>query len=67
MRRGDGAGESADAIINGTIKKDERKSLMPLRLHPPRHGVTSIKRGFPQGGVLGYMGKEINGLISRMI
>ncbi|MCL4374129.1 MAG: uL30 family ribosomal protein [Candidatus Marsarchaeota archaeon] len=40
---------------------------VPIRLHPPRRGYRSIKRGYKQGGALGYMGAEINGLIKRMV
>lgn len=46
---------------------DKLKESLPIRLHPPRHGFKSTKLGFKQGGSLGYMGEEINGLISRMI
>jgi large subunit ribosomal protein L30 len=58
---------SADTISNGTIKDADLKKLMPLRLHPPRHGFRSVRRGFSQKGSLGYMGKEINALVSRMV
>lgn len=43
------------------------KERMPFRLHPPRHGFRPTRRSFVQGGTLGYMGKEINSLIKRMV
>ena len=54
-------------LINGKVNANELKEKMPLRLHPPRHGLKSVRRHFQQGGSLGYMGKEINGLIGRMV
>ncbi len=46
---------------------EKLKESLPIRLHPPRHGFKSTKLGFKQGGSLGYMGEEVNSLISRMI
>jgi large subunit ribosomal protein L30 len=43
------------------------KESMPLKLHPPKRGYTNIKKGFAQGGDLGYMGTHINSLIKRMV
>ncbi len=54
-------------IINGKTDFKEVKEKMPMRLHPPRHGLKSVRRHVNQGGSLGYMGKEINGLIQRMV
>lgn len=54
-------------LINGKVDATELKEKMPMRLHPPRHGLKSVRRHFNQGGSLGYMGKEINGLINRMV
>lgn len=54
-------------LINGKVNVTDIKEKMPLRLHPPRHGLKSVRRHFQQGGSLGYMGKEINGLIGRMV
>ncbi len=53
-------------IIAEGIPK-ELKEELPFRLHPPRHGFKSTKRGVNQGGSLGYMGSGINDLIKRMI
>ncbi len=38
-----------------------------FRLHPPSGGLRSIKRGFNEGGDLGYRGIAINELILRML
>ncbi len=43
------------------------KASKTFRLHPPRRGYRSIKKGFKQGGTLGYMGPAINDLIKRMV
>ncbi|MFQ6087437.1 MAG: 50S ribosomal protein L30 [Candidatus Methanofastidiosia archaeon] len=37
-----------------------------FRLHPPRKGYESIKKGYSQRGALGYRGEEINTLLKRM-
>lgn len=55
------------AIVNGKLDPRELKEKMPLRLHPPRHGYRSIKLHYNQGGTLGYMGENINKLITRMV
>lgn len=54
-------------LINGKVDPTELNEKMPMRLHPPRHGMKSVRKHFNQGGSLGYMGKEINGLINRMV
>ena len=54
-------------VISGKVDIKEIKERMPLRLHPPRHGMRSVRRHFNQGGSVGYMGKEINVLIARMV
>jgi len=54
-------------IINGKVDTKELKGKMPMRLHPPRHGMKSVRRHFNQGGSVGYMGKEINVLIAKMV
>lgn len=38
-----------------------------FRLHPPSGGLRSIKRGYNEGGDLGYRGIAINELILRML
>jgi large subunit ribosomal protein L30 len=54
-------------LISGKVDAKELRERMPLRLHPPRHGMKSVRRHFNQGGSVGYMGKEINVLIARMV
>ncbi|MCL5428057.1 MAG: uL30 family ribosomal protein [Candidatus Marsarchaeota archaeon] len=39
----------------------------PLRMHPPRRGYESTKRGYSAGGALGYRGREMEELINRML
>jgi large subunit ribosomal protein L30 len=54
----------------GSPDPKDKKALKPFfRLNPPRGGFErkGIKRGYAQGGALGYRGKEINALIRRMI
>lgn len=60
--------ELAEAIIEGKIKYRELPDIKPVfRLSPPRKGYEGIKRAYPAGGALGYRGKDINGLIKRML
>lgn len=55
-------------LINGKADAAQLKELMPLRLHPPKHGFRGgIRKHFNQGGNLGYMGTEINALLQRMV
>ncbi|MFI5412660.1 MAG: uL30 family ribosomal protein [Candidatus Micrarchaeales archaeon] len=54
-------------VISGKVDITDLNEKMPMRLHPPRHGLKSVRRHFNQGGSLGYMGKEINGIINRMV
>lgn len=56
-----------NAALAGKADMSKIKENMPLRLHPPKHGYAPIKRHFNQGGSLGYMGKDINKLITRMV
>lgn len=53
-------------------RKDGKVLCIPylkpfFRLHPPIGGFKDTKRGFSEGGDLGYRGPEINDLILRMI
>jgi len=59
--------EDIEAIINGKKELKDLGIKLPIRLHPPRHGYEGIKKGYKQGGALGYRGAEINKLISRML
>ena len=63
------AGLNADpkVILDGKYDMKELRKSLPIRLHPPRKGYRSIKRNVKQGGALGYMGPDINGLIQRMV
>lgn len=56
-----------NAVIEGKADISALKEEMPLRLHPPKHGYDPVKRNYHQGGSLGYMGKDINKLITRMV
>ena len=61
--------ELAEAIIKGEFDlKNLYKIIKPVfRLHPPSKGFKgSIKRGYRDGGELGYRGDDINRLILRM-
>ncbi len=58
----------AEAIIAGKEKYSDLKDVQPLfRLHPPIRGHKSIKKGFRQGGDLGYRKEDINNLILKML
>ena len=58
---------SADELSNSPEKMAELKQHLPFRLKPPRRGYSRIKFSYVNHGSLGYMGKEINGLLARMI
>jgi large subunit ribosomal protein L30 len=58
----------AQAIAKGEATLRDVKDLRPvLRLHPPVKGLRGIKRGYRDGGDLGYRGTAVNDLIARMI
>ncbi|MBS3064251.1 MAG: 50S ribosomal protein L30 [DPANN group archaeon] len=62
--------EFADAILEGKISFNDVPGLKPFfRLQPPKGGFerAGIKRGYGQGGVLGYRAKDINKLLGKMI
>ncbi|MHA2357604.1 MAG: 50S ribosomal protein L30 [Candidatus Heimdallarchaeaceae archaeon] len=50
-----------DAVIH-----DIPKLKKFFRLHPARKGYRAIKKGFAEGGDVGYRGKAINELVVRM-
>ena len=57
----------ADDLIAGKAKLKDFEGLEPsFRLTPPSKGFKSIKEHYPKGD-LGYRGKEIGGLLVRMI
>jgi large subunit ribosomal protein L30 len=58
----------SQALAKGEARLSEVRELRPvLRLPPPRKGFRGIKRGFHDGGDLGYRGKAINDLLGRML
>jgi large subunit ribosomal protein L30 len=57
----------ATAIVAGSFHYKDIPDVKPLfRLHPARKGLEGIKRAYTVGGALGYRGREINKLLSRM-
>lgn len=57
----------ADALLAGEASlKDIPTMKQFFRLHPARKGYRGVKRGFAEGGELGYRGIAINPLIVRM-
>ena len=61
--------EFAKELINLKASLEDVKGLKPVfRLHPPKKGFKGTKkRSYQIGGVIGYRGQEINGLIEKMI
>jgi large subunit ribosomal protein L30 len=58
----------SQAIAKGEATLRDVRDLRPLlRLHPPVKGLRAIKRGYHDGGDLGYRGAAINDLLVRMI
>ena len=58
----------SQALAKGEARLVEVRDLRPvIRLPPPRRGFRHIKRGYHDGGDLGYRGKEINELLLRMV
>lgn len=58
----------SQAITKGEATLADVSELRPvLRLPPPRKGYRGIKRGFHDGGDLGYRGGAINSLLVRML
>lgn len=62
--------ELAMALWSGEIKFKDVPWLKPVfRLHPPKRGgyKRSVKKLYGEGGALGYWGRNIKTLLSRMI
>jgi large subunit ribosomal protein L30 len=58
----------SQALAKGDARLADVAQLRPvIRLPPPRKGYRGIKRGFNDGGDLGYRGKAINELLQRML
>ena len=59
---------SIQALLENKIKYKDIPDVKPLfRLNPPKKGYEGIKRAYVNKGALGYRGKDINKLITRMI
>jgi large subunit ribosomal protein L30 len=58
--------ELANSLINGNVKATEIDMKPVFRLHPPRKGYEGIRLSINEGGSLGYRGKLINDLASKM-
>ena len=58
----------SQAIAKGEASLRDVAGLRPvLRLHPAVRGLRGVKRGYNDGGDLGYRGKAINDLVVRML
>jgi large subunit ribosomal protein L30 len=59
----------AKALRSGKLPLKGLPDLKPVfRLHPPSGGFKKpVKRGFAEGGELGYRGEKINELLERMM
>ena len=57
------------ALMEGKIKLKDIYKIKPIfRLHPPRGGFRgSIKKSYNSGGVLGFVGKNINIVAKKMV
>ena len=60
-------GEVSDEVKKKLLSKEKDAKL--FRLHPPIGGYErkGIRKGFNQGGALGYRGEKINKLIEKMM
>ncbi|MDR2966765.1 MAG: 50S ribosomal protein L30 [Methanobacteriaceae archaeon] len=58
--------ELANSLINGNVKAVDIDMKPVFRLHPPRKGYEGIRLSINEGGSLGYRGKLINNLASKM-
>ncbi len=65
----DGVDDLAEALISGKVRLHKLEWLKPyFRLHPPSGGFKrTTKRGYRDGGELGYRGRDINALLRRMM
>ena len=58
----------AKAVAAGEASLGDVPGVKPvIRLHPPRGGYEGTKRGYAEGGSLGYRGQDINALLVRML
>ena len=57
----------SNALLKGDISIGDVPNMKKFfRLHPARKGYKAMKKGFAEGGDLGYRGEAINELIVRM-
>ncbi|KXB05844.1 hypothetical protein AKJ51_04680 [candidate division MSBL1 archaeon SCGC-AAA382A20] len=64
----DTVSDLAGSIVKGDYDLDDINDLRKIfRLHPPKKGYESLRRGFEHGGALGDRGEEVNNLILRML
>jgi large subunit ribosomal protein L30 len=61
--------ELAEAVSSCRVEFWKLRDVQPVfRLHPPTKGFRGkIKKGYGQGGELGYRGESINRLLNRML
>ena len=59
----------AEATYNLEVEYAQLPKIKPIfRLHPPKKGFKGkLKKGYSAGGVTGYRGAAIDGLIKQMI
>lgn len=58
----------AKAIVKCEVSYRDVPDVKPIfRLHPPKGGYGTVKRGVHAGGSLGYRGKDINKTIQRSL
>jgi len=64
-------GEISEEVLKKLLEKKkpqkQTEKKIIFRLPNPRKGFKSIKKGFNQGGDLGYRGDKINELLERII
>ncbi len=58
--------ELAEALLEGETTLQGSSVSPTIRLHPPRKGHDGVKKAASEGGVLGYHGDDIDGLLRRM-
>ena len=64
-------GEISEEVLKKLLEKKkpqkQTEKKIIFRLPNPKKGFKSIKKGFNQGGDLGYRGDKINELLERII
>lgn len=61
--------ELAEALVKGAVDFHGLPGMKPVfRLHPPSKGYRGkVKRSYGSGGITGYQGEAVNGLLEQMI